>query len=352
MKKIIVQILLFYVAIGTAQDRIKAEQIVAEGIVFHDNRDYTNALLKYDEALKVDKDNLLALTEKGMTLFYSGEFEKVVEVSKITLEKHSKDKKPNLQNVYVNYANALDKLGKSKEALQIYDKGLKEFPEYYQLDFNKGITLINNPKTLEEGLTSFQNALKKNPNHASSHNALGRLMLQQNKRIPAILALCRFLSIEPESKRGRENLAFLKSVIRKNVEVTGENEINITVDSNQLSDGKGRVKENDFSTSDLILSMDTALDHDDSNKNKSEVENFARKLETLIETFKESKKHKGFYWDYYVPYFIEMSNKKYIETFANIVYGSSDKNATAYLNDHKKDVEDFNDWSKNFQWIK
>lgn len=345
--------LLFCVTINFAQDKISAEKIVREGIEFHDKGDYKTAISKYDEALKLDSNNLIALAEKALSLFYSGDYEKSVAICKIDLEKHGKEKDENLQNIYVNYGNSLDQLGKTEEALKMYDRGLKDYPDYYQLYFNKGISLLKDPKNLEKALACFQNAVKKNPNHASSHNALGRMLKSQDKRIPSILAFCRFLSIEPNTKRGSENLNFLNSYISENVTVTGENAITINIDSDKIPDGKKKVSENDFKTSDMILSMDVALDHDKSNANKSDIENFARKLETLCATFKESKKHKGFYWEYYVPYFIEMSNKKHIETFAYISHASSEKKETQdWLENHGKEIQDFFQWSKGFQWNK
>ena len=350
MKLKIISILFFCVTISSGQDRINAEKLVAEGIAFHDQRDYKSAIEKYDEALKLDRYNLFALAEKALTLFYSGDYEKCAEVSKFALDKYGNSDDSNLKNVYVNYANSLDQLGKKDQALKIYDKGIKEFPDYYQLYYNKGITLVSNPKTLEEALVCFQEAIRKNPNHASSHNALARMLLSQNKRIPSLLVFCRFLSIEPQSQRAKENLAFLNSSISKNVTKNDDNSINISINENLLPDKRKDI-ENDFSTSDMILSMDTALDHDASNKDKSDVENFARKIETLCETFKESKMRKGFYWDYYVPYFIEMSNKKHIETFSYICHISTgDEKTLAWLKDHKQEVDNFTNWSKNFLW--
>lgn len=345
--------LLFQFTLGFGQNLITAQKLVEEGIEYHDKGDYKTAISKYDDALKLDKDNLYALAEKSLSLFYSGENEKAANICKLALDKHGKTKDQDLQNIYVTYGNSLDHLEKKDEAIKIFNKGIKEFPDYYQLYYNKGITLVKDPKTLEEALVCFQEAIIKNPNHASSHNALGRMLKSQDKRIPSILAFCRFLTIEPNSKRASENLDFLNSYINENVSVTGENSITINLDPSKIPDGKGKVSKNDFSTSDMILSMDVALDHDTSNKNKSDVEKFTRKIETLVATFKESKKHKGFYWDYYVPYFIEMSDKKFIETFSYIIHTSSNNKETQdWLAKHDKEIQDFFTWSKNFQWKK
>ena len=73
-----------------------------------------------------------------------------------------------------------------------------------------------------------------------------------------------------------------------NVEKTGENSITVNVSPKMLSDRtEGKPKENDFSSTDLISTMDIALDYDEKNKNKTEVENFIRKFETICASMSE-----------------------------------------------------------------
>ena len=48
---------------------------------------------------------------------------------------------PNIKIVYIQYGSTLDDLGKSKDALEVYNEGIKKFPNEYLLHFNKGLTL-------------------------------------------------------------------------------------------------------------------------------------------------------------------------------------------------------------------
>jgi len=56
MKKITYLILLI-TSISFAQNPEAAEKMVIEGVHLHDEGKYNQALAKYDEALKTDKDN-------------------------------------------------------------------------------------------------------------------------------------------------------------------------------------------------------------------------------------------------------------------------------------------------------
>ena len=53
-------------SISFAQNKADAEKLVDEGVAYHDKGDYDGAISRYDKALELDKDNLLAMTEKGI----------------------------------------------------------------------------------------------------------------------------------------------------------------------------------------------------------------------------------------------------------------------------------------------
>ena len=114
----------------------------------------------------------------------------------------------------------------------------------------------------------------------------------------------------------------------------------------------GKPKENSFTTTDLILTMDAALDYDKKNKEKTEVEQFIRKIEKVCASLNESRKdNNGFYWNYYAPYFIEMKDKQLVETCAYIAFASSDNpDVSMWLKSHKPEIDNFYSWSKSFNW--
>jgi len=352
MKKSIVILLLSLIGnLSFGQDKTGAEKLVDEGVAYHDKGDYEGAISRYDKALELDKDNLLALAEKAFSLVSIQKFDEAISCSQKAMAVHPGDK--GLKTVYVTYGNALDGLKKTDRSIEIYDEGIKQFPDYYQLYFNKGISL-SSVKKYDEAIVCFQKSSMLNPKHASSHNAIARLSNINNKRIPSLLAYCRFLAIEPQSNRAKENLSSLQKIMNGNVEETGKNSITLSFDPAMLGDttASGKPTENSFSTADLILSMDAALDFDKKNKKKTDVEQFIRKFETVCASLQETQKDNyGFFWNYYVPYFIEMKEKNFIEAFAYIAFVSSENPDVAkWLKAHKNDTDNFFEWSKSFEW--
>jgi tetratricopeptide (TPR) repeat protein len=346
--------LLFLLSMSTiafAQQKEQAEKLVDEGIALHDKGDYAGAIERYDKALELDHDNLLALAEKAFSLVSLQKYDESITYCKRAIEKHRGEK--NLASTYVTYGNALDMLKQTDQAIAIYDEGIAEFPGNYQLYFNKGVT-VSSINKYDEAIICFQKAVTIKPTHPGSHNGMARLLKSQGKRIPAILAFSRFLMVEPQSARASENLTSIQSLMSANVEETGKNSVTINISSDVLSDTKAgaKPKENSFNSADVVLSMAAALDFDKKNKKKSDVERFIQKFETLCATLSETRKDNfGFYWNYYVPYFTEMKDKDYLTTFAYIAFASSgDPKVEEWLNGHKDEIEKFYNWSKNFNW--
>jgi Tfp pilus assembly protein PilF len=351
MKKILLLLLILSINLAFSQNKTGAEKLVYEGVAYHDKGDYDGAINKYNLALELDKDNLLALAEKAFTLNSLKKYEESIIECKRAIEKHPKENR--LKAVYVTYGSVLDELKKTDQAFAVYDEGLKVFPDYYLLYFNKGVT-YSSIRKYDEAILCFQQAILINPIHASSNNAIAILEENNNNKIPSVLSYCRSLITEPQSQRAKVNLQSLKELMSANVEKTGGKSTTVTIDPKMHYDNTktGKPKENDFSSTDLIFTMDIAQDYDEKNKNKTEVENFIRKFETICASLNETQKNNyGFYWDVYVPYFLDMKRNNLIEPFAYIVYASSEANdVNDWLDKNQKELDKFYDWSENYNW--
>lgn len=353
MKKnitLLVLLLLCNIVLLGQEKEEKIRQLIEEGISYHDKGEYEKAIELYDKVLQLDKYNVLALAEKAMSLLELKKYNKAIKTCKTAIQKHPGDK--TLKFVYVTYGTAYDEKNKPNRAIKIYNEGIQSFPDFYLLHFNKGITLTKIEK-YEEAEKSFQKSVSLNPEHPSSHYYLGSILHLQNKRIPALLAYSRFLILEPESNRSQIILENLQKVMKGNVEQKDKNSITINVSADMLTDTiNGKKKENNFSTTELVLAFDVTFDYIDSIITKPEVEKFVRKFNTLCKSLKETQKNNyGFYWTYYAPYFIEMMDKDLVETFAYIAFATSnDPSVSKWIESHKDDIKKFYQWSDNFQW--
>ncbi len=337
-----------------AQDPEGALKLISEGVQLHDNGNYLGAIKKYDAALALDKDNFDALAEKANSYNALNEFDKAIENAKRAIELYPDE--PDLNLVYVAYGNSLDGQKKPEESIEVYEEGILKFPEYYLLHFNKGITYVS-LKEYDQALTCFQQAAKYNPNHAGSHNAIARFQKMNEKRIPSVLAYCRFFVIEPTGTRAMENLSSFETLLNGNISKTGKNSVTINIDSDFLtqsdSTADGQVAPNNFSSTEMILVLSSAMDMDKKNKKKNKAQLLQSKLDVMCASLEEQKDkgNNGFYWEYYAPYFIDMKNSGQLETFSYIVYASSgDKKVVAWIKEHSSQIDKFYDWDKEYAW--
>jgi hypothetical protein len=346
MKKILVCLTAFIIYTSlAAQDEY--DKIIDEGITLHDRGDYAAALKKYDEVLARNAEHFSANYEKSYTLLAMKRYDECIAISKMLNEKFPDHKEA--KNVYVNWGSAVDDKGDPSEALKIYDNGIRAFPDFYLLYYNKAVTYAKQGDRVNS-VKCAQDALSKKPLHASSHNLLGLLMKGSNN-IASLLATLTFLSVEPSGRRAEANLAQMKEILVMNVKKTGKNSVTISVTPDML-DTTSKDKENDFKSIELIVTLGAALDEDKKYKKETGAERLERKLESIIGMMDETKEgRKGFFWHFYAPFFIEMKSKKYLETYSHIAYQSSgDDDNNKWLEKNADRVKYFFDWLKEYDW--
>ncbi|MEW6468633.1 MAG: tetratricopeptide repeat protein [Bacteroidota bacterium] len=326
-----------------------AQQLTEEGMKLADAGDYKSAVAKYDAALKSDPAWLSAKSEKAVALYFLGKYQEAADLCKQALAQHKGSKE--LKAVYITYGNCLDELGQPKNALKVYKEGMKKFPDSYLLPFNSGLTYIS-LKAYDDAQEMFQKAILINPEHAGSHYYLGMTMEAMGKKIPATLALLRFLLLEHEGSKSDKALPYVLKKIKGNAARSTDGTINITIDESSMD----KDKKDNFSTVDLLLSLSAAYDFDEKNKDKSELELFVQKFDVMVTAMDEQKKEgKGFFWEYYVPFFTDMKKQGHLETFCYVLYGyreGTNEEVEQWMAANQNRLQSFVLWAGAYPWPK
>jgi len=320
------------------------QRLITEGIALHDQKNYDAAISKYEEALKENPDNVLAIYEIGFSYFEKKDYKKSLEIA----YRGARYKSELLPRFYVLAGNSLDNLGDSKKALEIYKSGIKISPNTSLLHLNLGITYKRLDKP-EEARKSFKRAAALAPNYSSSHLHLGDLFYKGNYRVPAMLAMARFLVLEPNTERSDIAYRIFQEILGGSARAGDKpNEVNIFV---SLSDKKD---EGDFGGVDMMLGLTKAADFTEENKGKTKGQLAVEQLESLFAMMSElnDKENKSkFVWKYYVPYFSEMKQKKYVEPFYYYISRrNDDPEVKKWLDGNFRRVNEFLNWSKQYQW--
>ena len=324
----------------------KHKEIIREGVQLHDKGDFQGAIRKYQEVLAENPDDVTALYEMAFSLFASGDYKKSLE----TGYKGAQYRSDSLSRFYVVIGNNLDHLKEPEKAIKAYKSGIKLFPDDSRLHFNLAITYIGLNR-FDDAKKSLKDSVTSDPGHSSSHLGLGQLYQKDNYKIPALLAFCRFLVIEPRSPRSQPALERMTGIMQSGAG-KGADEKQITI----FMDPSAKTDEGDFNAIDLVLSMLNASKHLEKNKDKSEMELIVDGFDTLftmLEEVKSDKKQSGFAWNYYRPYFAEMKKRNHVEPFCYYIHQSSGSaEVSKWLAENQERLSAFLNWSKNHQWPK
>jgi len=353
----LIAIVLLLTSVGLAGQEIKPPMLtpvpqtdkhrdrLRDAVRMHDQGNYDGAIAGYLEILKENPDDISALYELGFSYFVKGEYQKSLEIA----NKGSLYKSDLLAGFYTLMGNDLDHLGEGDKAMKVYREGIKQFPSNVQLHYNLAVALISAKKD-DEAKKSFKNALSVGPDHPSSHLGLSQLYQNDNNKIPAMMAACRFLVLEPKTPRSAAMLKMLDKIMQAGVQA-GSDPGKITV----FMDTGGKTDEGDFSAVTAVLSVIGVGRHlEISKKGKSEIRLFIDNLSTMLTIMAErlsKQKGSGFAWDYYRPYFCEMANRKFVEPFCYYISQSAQsEEVDRWLTVNFERVREFLAWSKSYQW--
>ncbi|TYZ10933.1 tetratricopeptide repeat protein [Hymenobacter lutimineralis] len=338
---------------GLAQGVASAKTLVKEGIALYDQGNYQEAIRRYEQAIKLEPGNYTARYELAMTYNTLGQHKESAALCKELLKD---DPEPSAA-VYGTYGNALDGLKKPKDAVKIYQEGLKRYPDDGSLYFNLGVTQASSLEQPAEAMASMQQAVRCRPEHTNSLNAVSLLTLQLDNRVPALLEMLRLLQLEPTGKRAEATIARFDNALGLGVKKTGDKAVTINLSSNVVGNvSKENIPDN-FAGPDMLLTMSGALDHSKENSKKTAPVLFADKLALLVSVLEENhpEKQTGFAWQYFVPYFVEMKKQGHLPALAYSVQASraeATPEIREWLAAHAAEVQALNKWSAAYIWPK
>jgi tetratricopeptide (TPR) repeat protein len=274
------------------------KQIIQAGVVLHDQKRYDEAISKYEQVLKENPNNDLALYEMALSYYNKKDFSKAVELSYKLIQYRS-------DTGVLGYgliADVLDDEGKPKEAIEIYQKAIKQLgneaelkPHLSSLYYNLGVTYARQ-KLYKESRESLKKAVELNFKYASPHYLLAIVYQGTKYKVPALLSAARLISLELNTERTKQSAAIFLDILNSAKKDDKTGNINIFLDLNAPKD------EGDFGMYDLLLGTLTTV-KDEKDKNKTPNEIFAEAVDTMISLLSEDKKLSStFVGKTYVPF--------------------------------------------------
>ena len=325
------------------------KELTRQGVQHHDRGQYIKAIESYQKVLAENPKEVHALYEMSYSYYLAKDFTNSLE----TARQGARYQSPLLSSFHMSMGNALDELGRTGEALEVYKEAVKISPKVGLLRFNLAVSL-NRAKKPTEARREVQRALRLTPSHPSSHRLLGGFYRESGQRIPAILAYTRSLLTEPAGPRAVQSLPVLAGMLTSGVSKgKGENEINIQLNAVELGQRDG---EGDFIAAELSLNVAVAAEFlikpDDTNKQfKSQFDRLVGTYEALTESLQLVKSKSGFVVPFYVPYFVAVSKSGHTAALVAYAFQSGGVAGLAeWEQQNRAKLDAFLIWDRAYEW--
>lgn len=314
-----------------SQDNKTAKELVDEGVALFDKGDYNAAMEKYKAALVINPNDLRADYEIAYTLQTTGKgMEALPYLEKILQSNESK------YETYQMLGNIYDQSGQPRKAIEMYQAGIKEKPDFALLHMNLGITYMDTKK-FPEADSEYVQALKLDQAHASNHRLYGLNAYKQGKRAQSLLGWCNFLLLEPQSKRSGEAVAYIKNILNYGITKIGEKSVTLSVPSADLNS--------------INLALQIAvLAATDNKKDLSPVDSLSLQLTSVFQIIGEQagKMESPFFANFYAAYFKKMAESGNMPAFVHYITLSTYKDENlAWFKEHDKELKDLQQWVVN-----
>jgi len=302
------------------------DSLIMEGIEYHDEGKYQKAIELYKKALELDPSSPEAIYELSLSLLEIKDYYGAIEYSDKLLDRNDKFS----PLAYNTKGSSLNYLGKTEEAIAVFEEAVGMYTDFYLLYYNIGLAYHTSREYLK-AQDAFISSIRLNPRHAGSHLNLGRTMGQLNKRVESLLCLYYFLLMEQNSER---SVWAYESV------------------QEQLSDKKAR--ENYLNQSDAeFIAIDTLVaslaEIDsvlvDDQKKMDRFINQTRAFFTAAGKAKENNNSGTEFWrSFYIPYFKSMLSWGNVDTYCHYISIHFNDISHEWLNKHPSRVRDFDSW--------
>jgi tetratricopeptide (TPR) repeat protein len=170
------------------------------GLIAHQGGENDRAVKLISDALKIKPNYAEAHCNLGLTLKDLGKLDEAV-----TSYKYALAIKPNFALVYSNMGIALKALGRLDEAVESYSKALNIKPDYAEAHSNLG-NALRDLGLLDEAVASCHKAIAIKPDYAEAYSNLGNALQDLGQLGEAVTSYNKALAHKPDYAEAHANL--------------------------------------------------------------------------------------------------------------------------------------------------
>ncbi len=353
MNKIKIFFLLFFLSILPLVGQVKSMQsLIDEGIRLHDEKQYKQAISKFEEALKINPQSTKAMYEIALSYLSLEDYR---NASKFSTQVINSNDKSLLVGAYTIKSESLVGMNRIEDAIKLLKEGIQKNGDNYLLNFNLALNYykINN---LDETLKNVQRAIELDKTSSGGFLLDAYATKDKDFWVRSILSFQMFLLLEPDSKRSKN--AFEEMLQTMLINSAGDKPVERSFVHQQL-------KRN---VSDSLLNahkIPSLTIHDGLNRNfvyhaiTTTLDSLktTKQQDDLFLVFKEVNKsiinvldreykkgNSGYFWNFYVPFFTSIVNSEHYDTYCRYISVSYFEESMEWWKNNKPKAEEFIHW--------
>lgn len=311
------------------------------GITLHDQGKYDEAIARYQDVLQQNPDNVTALFELAFSYTAKKEYQKSLE----TAGKGTEYRSDLLPMFYDVMGATLDAMGDPQRAIAAYKRGIELAPDAALLYFNMAVTYQESLKDPDQARFALEKAVAIDPGHAEAHRLLGQLFQAGGYKTPAVLTLARFLILnDPDARGSLQAYGLWRAVLRGNTDPALA----------KIPDGAPKTDEGDFIALDAFIDVSHAMAMKELDGGKPEIQTLVGQLDAVLGRLAArdlAADRATFVGSHYVPYFVELKQKNFVETFTYWVSQRAPvPGVKEWLDGNPDRVREFLNWSEKYKF--
>jgi tetratricopeptide (TPR) repeat protein len=324
----ILLILLVSVRCAFAQTDTDATSLVKEAVHFNNAQKYTDALDKFNQALKLEPDNIYANYGIAYSLLSLGRGDEGIPHLQKVIQQNSSL----MVQAYDLLGSIYDKDKNSAKAIEAFNAGIKLDPTYQRSHYNLGLVYFRD-KAYDQAEKCAIDAIKLDPKHASSQRMYALVCFHQNKRAEALLGLCSFILLEPNTARTTEAYGNIQHILQGgNLKAEPGTPLNM-------------VSANDIA---LNVAIGQAVGQPDKKKYLAPADLLTAQLTAIFNTvgpMADKQTGNDFFKNYFANYFCKLAQSPNMAAFARMVSQNTPESAE-WIKNNASAMTALDEWVK------
>ena len=324
------------------------EALLRAGIELHDKGEFDAAIAKYQEVLAKSPTNVTALFELAFSHLSKKDYDK----SFATARTGAEFKSELLPMFYDVMASSLEGKGQAEQAVEMYRKGIALAPDASQLYYNLAVTYRESLNRPNDARLALQKAASLEPLHPGVQLLLGQVYQSTGYTGPAFLALSTFLVLDPGGAQAMPGYGLWRAVLKGGVDPIPDG---AAANGAMRAAPRGtKTDEGDFAALEAQLAPTHAAFTSKMDAGTPEIQALVAQVDQLLGRLPAKPSGPGassFVNHHYVPFFVELRNKGYVEPF---VYWASQRAPVPMVNEwlraNETRVRAFLQWAEAYSW--